>query len=154
MRLYVIRHAHAVDATVDPARPLSDRGRNQVCTLAAFLKLNSALATGEIWHSPLARSIETAELLDKKLGLEADLVEVDGLEPDDDLRIIARHLKSRRQPLAIVGHNPHLSALVSLLVTGTAEPPRFILKKCSVVALKRTEGSWAVSWHVSPEILR
>ena len=153
MILYVIRHAHAVDATIDQNRPLSVRGRAQVETLAAFLKLNGALASREIWHSPLARSFETAELLDNKLGLEAELGEVDGLEPEDDLQIIAGRLKSRRQPLAIVGHNPHLSALVSLLVTGTAEPSRFILKKCSVVALKRTEGIWAVRWHVSPEIL-
>jgi len=153
MTLFLIRHAHAVEATDDPKRPLSERGREQVRRLAAFLKKSDAFATREIWHSPLARSIETAELLVEKIKLKAKLVEVAGLEPADDPRTIATRLKSRDQPLAIVGHDPQLSALTSLLVTGVAEPPRFLLKKSAVVALDYVEGIWVVRWHVSPEII-
>jgi len=153
MNLFIIRHAHAVEADDDPKRPLSNRGRKQVGKLAAFLKPSGALATREVWHSPLARSLETAELLIKKLELQAKLAEVEGLEGDDDPAAIATELKIRSQPLAIVGHDPQLSALTSLLVTGAAEPPRFLLKKCAAVALERIEGIWVVRWHVSPEIL-
>ena len=153
MNLYILRHAHAVDAADDPERPLSARGREQVRMLAAFLKRSEALATREIWHSPLVRSGETAALLIKKLGLKAKLVEVDGLQPEDDPLLLAQRLKTRQQPLAIVGHDPQLSALVSLLVTGATEPSRFILKKCTIIALERTEGVWTVRWQLSPELL-
>jgi phosphohistidine phosphatase len=153
MALFIIRHAHAVDAAENPQRPLSNRGRDQVRTMAAFLKQSGALDTDEIWHSPLARSVETAELFVKKLKLKSKLVEIDNIEGDDDPRLIANRLKSRRQPLAIVGHDPHLSALVSLLVAGGAVPPRFVLKKCAVVRLERAGDVWAVRWHLSPEIV-
>jgi len=153
LKLYIVRHAHAIDAAEDATRPLSARGRSQVRTLAAFLKRSGAFAPPEVWHSPLARSRETAERLVKKLGLRAKVVETDGLQPEDAPAAIARQLKTRQQPLAIVGHEPHLSALVSLLVAGAEEPSRFILKKCSVVALDRTEGVWVVRWQLSPEVL-
>jgi len=153
MNLYILRHAHAVDAAEDPERPLSARGRKQVRELAAFLKRSDAVVTRENWHSPLARSGETAALLIKKLGLKAKLVEVDGLQPEDDPQLLAQRLKARQQPLAIVGHDPQLSALVSLLVTGATEPARFILKKCTIIALERTKGVWTVRWQVSPELL-
>lgn len=153
MKLFIIRHAHAVAAADDPERPLSNRGRKQVSRLATFLASSGALTTREVWHSPLARSFETAQHLVKKLKLKARLVEVTGLEGDDDPTVIANRLKTRNQPLALVGHDPQLSALVSLLVTGATEPPRFHLKKCAIVALEQVEGVWAVRWHVSPEIL-
>ena len=153
MNLYLLRHAHAVDAADDPERPLSARGREQVRTLAAFLKRSDALVTREIWHSPLARSGETAELLIKKLGIKAKLVEIDGLQPEDDPLLLAQRLKARQQSLAIVGHNPQLNPLVSLLVSGATEPSRFILRKCAIVALERTDGVWTVRWQISPELL-
>ena len=153
MILFILRHAHAVDTEEDPVRPLSARGRDQIETLAAFLKQNNAFTAREVWHSPLARSAETAELLVKKLKLKAKLVEVDGLQSEDDPQLVAKQLAIRTRPLALVGHEPQLSALVSLLVTGTTEPSRFIVKKCSLIALERIEGLWFVRWQISPEIL-
>jgi phosphohistidine phosphatase len=153
MQIYLIRHAHAVDATEDPQRPLSKKGHKQVKRLAKFFRNNEGLETHEFWHSPLVRSRETAELLTAQLGTPAKLVEIAGLESGDDPAKIAERLKSRKTPVAIVGHEPHLGALASLLVAGMAEPPRFVLKKSAAVALERAEGGWAVRWQVSPELL-
>ena len=153
MEIYIVRHAHAVDATEDPARPLSKRGRKQVRRLARFFKKTDALPLTEVWHSPLARAKETAELLIERLGAKAKLTQIDGIEGDDDPAIVAARLKARRTSVAIVGHEPHLSALLSLLITGTAEPARFILKKSAVVALDRTNGNYAVRWQVSTELI-
>lgn len=152
MQLYLVRHAHAFAADANPVRPLSPRGRAQVRALAAFLKPTRAFACAEVWHSPLARSRETAALLVQQLRLRAKLVQVDGLEGDDDPAPIAARLQRRRAPLALVGHEPHLSALASLLVAGAAQPPRFILKKCAALALNRDAGQWLVRWQVSPEL--
>lgn len=153
MSIFIIRHAHAVDAEEDAARPLSKRGRKQVRQVAAFLKETDALQVGEIWHSPLARSVQTAELIKERLSLDAKLVEVKGLEGEDDPSIIAGRLKARREPLAIVGHEPHLSGLLSLLVAGAPEPRKFVLKKCAVIALDQVDGQWAVRWQIAPEIV-
>jgi phosphohistidine phosphatase len=153
MQIYLIRHAHAVDATEDSKRPLSKKGHKQIKRLAKFLRGNQALATGEFWHSPLARSRETAELLTAQIGAPAKLLEVVGLEGTDDPAKIAGCLKARKTPVAIVGHEPHLTALASLLVVGATEPPRFVLKKSAAIALERSEGGWAVRWQISPELL-
>lgn len=153
MSLYLVRHAHAVDAAEDPARPLSHRGRKQIRKLAAFLKDAEEIEVGEIWHSPLARSRETATLLRTRLDLGARLVEQEGLEPEDDPAPIALRLQRRTAPLAIVGHEPHLSALASLLIVGNAAPPRFVFKKASVLALERRDEVWTVRWLLGPDLL-
>lgn len=153
MFLYLIRHAHAVDADEDPARPLSKRGRDQVRSLAGFLLRSSAFEPTAIWHSPLVRSRETADLLAQHLKLSAPLSLVRGLEPENDPAGIVGQLKSPPDRLAIVGHEPHLSALASLLVRGQAAPPAFVMKKCAVLALEGEDRFWMVRWHVSPEVL-
>ena len=153
MDLYIIRHAHAVNAAEDADRPLSKRGRKQIRQLARFLEKNDALPLTEVWHSALARSRETAELLVKRLRSDAKLTQIDGIEGDDNPAILAQRLKTRRTDIAVVGHEPHLSAVLSLLVSGAAEPPKFALEKSAVVALQRTQGIWTVRWHISPEII-
>lgn len=153
MRVYLVRHAHAVDADADPARPLSARGVEQLKTLAKFLRPSGAFAPGEIWHSPLARSRETAELLAKHLRLTVPLKLVPGLEPDDDPAVVATRLKACASPVAIVGHEPHLSALATLLITGRTEPAKFTMKKSAALALEGIGPHWSVRWHVSPELL-
>ena len=153
VRLWLIRHAHARDADDDAARTLSQRGRGQVRALAKFLAASRALQPAEIWHSPLVRARQTAELLGEHLRLDAPLIETAGLTPFDDPRTIARRIAALRLDIAIVGHEPHLSALASLFVTGKATPPVFVLKKCAVLALERASACWVVRWQVSPELL-
>jgi phosphohistidine phosphatase len=151
--LYLVRHAHALDGEVDPARPLSERGRKQVATLARFLGPSGAFRPEEMWHSPLVRSRETAQLLAVHLKMSVPLREMPDLRPEDDPAATARRLKLVRRPLAIVGHEPHLSALASLLVAGDMEPPAFVFKKCSALMLEPNGESWLVRWQISPELL-
>jgi len=150
--LHLIRHAHAVDATDDAARPLSPKGRDQVRQLGDFLRQADAFHPDEIWHSPLVRSQETAALLVRHLGLEIPLVQVPGLEPEDKPQAIARRLRVATRSVAIVGHEPHLSALASLLIRGRAAPPVFVMKKCAALMLEGTGRYWMVRWHVSPKL--
>lgn len=153
MQVYLIRHAHAVDATEDPLRPLSRRGRGQVRVLARFLKKAAVLQPDEIWQSPLVRARETAAMLRQRLGLDARLVTLAELATGEGVAVLAARLRKNRRSIALVGHEPHLGALASLLVAGTEEPPLFILKKGAVVALERTGSRWAVRWQISPELL-
>jgi phosphohistidine phosphatase len=153
MHLYLIRHADALDGEDDAARPLSPKGRKQIGAVARLLREARAFEAGEIWHSPLRRAQETALLLAQELKGQIRLEAVAGLTPEDPVDQIAAKLDDLRRPVALVGHEPHLSALASLLVVGQATPPHFIMKKCSVLRLDRTEGGWSVRWHVSPELV-
>jgi phosphohistidine phosphatase len=151
--LYLVRHAHAVDAPADAARPLSPKGRDQVRALGRFLRSSGAFLPEEIWHSPLVRSQETAALLARQLRLDVPLLLQPGLEPEDKPEMVARRLRSATRSVAIVGHEPHLSALASLLVRGRAAPPAFVIKKCTALTLEGTGRFWMVRWQVSPELL-
>ena len=153
MQIYLIRHAQAEAGEDDAARPLSKRGRGQIRQMGRFLRKNGALATAEFWHSPLVRSRDTAMLLGKQLKIRARLVQVAGLRYSDNPAVMAKRLGKIMRPVALVGHEPHLGALASLLVAGTAQPALFELKKCAVVALERVEGRWFVRWQVSPEMI-
>lgn len=153
MQLFLIRHAHAEDGAPDALRPLSKRGRQQTRRLARFLRQCGDFAPEEIWHSPLLRAHETAALLGRGARVRAPRQEVAGLAPEDSPALLARRLAQESRTLALVGHEPHLSALASLLVAGAAEPARFAMKKGAALALEGTGRHWTVRWHVHPDLL-
>ncbi|MBI5691868.1 MAG: phosphohistidine phosphatase SixA [Verrucomicrobia bacterium] len=153
MHLYLFRHAHAEEGSRDALRPLSPKGLRQVRVMGQWLRDARAVEAAEIWHSPLRRAAETAALLSRRLRLKVPLVEVTGLKPQDDPEVILRRLKLTENPVALVGHDPHLSALASLLVAGAAHPPRFRLKKCAAMRLDLSGEGWCVRWQISPELL-
>ena len=94
MLVYLIRHAHALDGADDVARPLSQRGREQVRALARLLGAHDIFQPAAIWHSPLVRARETAELLTRHAGLEIRLIEMAGLVSEADPRVMARRILS------------------------------------------------------------
>lgn len=153
MNLFLIRHAHAVSADENAARPLSPRGREQVLSLAEFLASSGLFQPENFWHSPLDRSRQTAELLARRLRPAAPLRLMPDLQPEANPRATVRRINSATGALAIVGHEPHLSALATLLVAGKSEPPAFVMKKCSALALEGMDGFWTVRWHVSPDLI-
>jgi len=163
MPLYLVRHAHAVSEEDNPQRPLSDRGRTQVRTLAAWLRRNGLFTPAQVWHSPLARARETAELLLIGLASEPALVETSSLRPEDNPQEMASRLNTITSAInvALVGHEPHLSALATLLIRGKPAAPIFDLKKGAVLVLERTKSlhpktglpRWCASWHITPELL-
>jgi phosphohistidine phosphatase len=68
--------------------------------------------------------------------------------------VIAAKLADLTKPLALVGHEPHLSALGSLLVTGGTDPVVIAMKKGAVLALEWGGRRWVVRWHIEPGMLR
>lgn len=153
--LYIIRHAHAVDASENPQRPLSAKGREQCAQVAAFFRANDALSeVAEFWHSSLVRSRETATLLRDGLRLAAPLREVVGLESEDSPQLIAARVAVLNRSVALVGHEPHLSNLVSLLTAGASSPAIVDISKAAVLALEPNGNNrWVLAWHVAPSLL-
>jgi phosphohistidine phosphatase len=152
--LYLVRHAHALDMANDDVRPLSEKGRQQIARLAKFLGPSGAFCPDELWHSPLVRARETAELLLEHLRLEVPRHVHRELESAANPELIADKLSRGGGALALVGHEPHLSCLASLLVTGSTSPTVFSMQKAAVLALEPGLHRWSVRWHISPEIVQ
>jgi len=162
MKVWIVRHASAVPAVEDPVRPLSTEGRETCRRLVRFFRANGLLGGATlVWHSPLARARETATVLRDGLAPDALLVETGGLLPDDAPFPVAERLERQEDDVVIVGHEPQLGALATLLVRGKPKPVAFALEKASVVALEPAPGRhkktdrrrWRVCWHFSPELL-
>jgi phosphohistidine phosphatase len=153
--VFLVRHAHAVTEEENPLRPLSPRGHEECRRLVDFFHKNHAFAPSEFWHSPLARARETAELL-RPIAPHATLRDTSGLLPEDTPTEIANRLVTLAptQTLAIVGHEPHLSALATLLITGHSSHSVFTLEKGAVLALASSNPrTWDVRWHLTPSLL-
>jgi len=156
---FLLRHAHAVDGANDNLRPLSAKGVAQVDALARFLRSRGGLEVAAVWHSPLVRARDTARRLEAGLALGVARRCVAGLLPEDPPERVARLLARRVRPVLVVGHQPHLGALVGLLVAG--DPGREVVdfKKCALVRLACPQGgggngTWSIRWMVTPELAR
>lgn len=150
--LYLVRHADAADAEIDSIRELSPRGRGQLKHLAALLRRGAAFTPDAIWHSPLVRARQTAEALLVELPRKVTWQERRDLEPESDPKLIASALAEERQSIALFGHEPHMSSLATLLVTGEVAPVGFTFRKATMLALEPAGRRWCVRWQLSPDL--
>jgi phosphohistidine phosphatase len=164
MDLLLLRHAPAEDreafaatGLTDALRPLTERGRGRMLDgargLARLMDRCDVIAT-----SPYVRSAETAELLATALD-GPDPIKLDALTPEADYEALLAWLRtlSPEATVAIVGHEPHLSNFVGLLVTGRASS-WLDLKKGSATLLHLPPpirpGSGLMRWAMAPGQLR
>ena len=149
-QLYLVQHGKAASEVEDPARPLTEEGRDEVQRVAASVaKLNLQVST--IYHSGKLRAKQTAELFAHVLA-PASVEEIEGLAPLDDPAVAKALIERTDQPLMLVGHLPHLSRLASALTVTEHEVVKFQMG--GVVALVQTEPGWQVAWMLTPEIAR
>ena len=161
MQLFIIRHAEAHPGTPDEGRELTEKGRQTVKKMAAFLKKRRIVNFDEVRHSSLARCRQTAEIIKRELKLAAELKEDKRLHPEVDAGILASWLDSMparraasKRSIMLVGHNPQLILLAAKLVIGEEDEELFLLKKCGVICLERNEQfRWSLSWMLSPQLL-
>lgn len=154
MQLFLVRHAIAVPANPDrpdATRPLTSEGR------AKFVKaVRGAKALGwrfdRLYHSPLTRAVQTAELLQPLLDGPSTLLPDLARVPDEEM---LAHIEGSR--VALVGHEPHLGALLAWLVAGDAERgERFCFKKggFAVCSGEPRPGAMVLEGLISPRMLR
>ena len=142
MYLYVVRHAIAVEAGTpgyedDSQRILTDKGRKKMNRIAQGLKeLEERMDL--ILTSPYLRALQTAKILKRAFYLKKlDVVETEHLTPmgyTDQLINEINENYGAMERIALVGHEPSLSSLISFLVAG--EPDLSLtLKKGGVCRL-------------------
>lgn len=164
MKIYLLRHAHALTSYPDAERILSDEGRRNVTNLGSFLCRKESFQPKQVWTSPLVRAQETANILHQSLqpALNGPWTENcnDLLEPERDPFSLIELLSEVRQDVLLVGHNPNLEILFSLLVSGERHRARIYLKTCVLVCLewlpwpdRQQSGSCVVRWVFDPRLL-
>ena len=127
MKLVLVRHADAGDreewaktGKPDEQRPLSDKGRTQMTSAADGLR-TLVPKCDVVVTSPFTRAVQTAEYL--RDAYERQLVETKTLEPDAAPSAFESWLRNHfdQDVVIVVGHEPHLGALTTWLMTGASE---------------------------------
>jgi phosphohistidine phosphatase len=161
MNLYLIRHAIAAEAGTpgyeqDSQRPLTDKGRKKMRKIARGLN-TLGLKLNLIITSPYLRARETAEILAVEFRLIDDkIIESAALTPGGDLAQLVEAINahySHLENIALVGHEPALSELTSILLTGLPEMA-LTFKKGGVCALTVDQFHYgqcaALEWLLTP----
>jgi phosphohistidine phosphatase len=125
MKLLVIRHAiaetreeFARSGKDDDLRPLTAKGEKRMLRSTAGLR-RLVPEIQLLASSPLVRAVQTADIVARSYPRAARQT-VEELAPDHKLPAFLRWLRERRQHevVAAIGHEPHLSHLVSWLLAG------------------------------------
>ncbi len=154
MRLYLVQHGDAVAKDVDPDRPLSQDGRDDVAEVAAHLA-GRVPPPLRVAHSGKTRAQQTADILASQLASGSVVEAVTGLAPLDDVEPWVKEVAGWTQDTALVGHQPFMGRLVSRLVSGRASTDVFDYQPGSVVCLERDDQSvWRIVWALRPELVR
>ncbi len=158
MELYLLRHAHAGDASTwtgpDDTRPLSDKGRTQSERLGRFLA-GVGFVPDAIISSPKLRARETAEIVAGHLGLEVTARRRAGRRrwiprpwtaswprPGDPVRPI------------LVGHDPDFSELITVLCDAGPVPMRKGALARIDVDRPLEPRAGTLRWLVPPDLLK
>lgn len=154
MRLYVLQHAEAVPEEMDPDRPLTPRGWEQMGRLSILLG-SRCIRVSRLLHSGKTRARQTAEILAPKVLPGGVIEEWEGLKPKDSPDDFLRGLGEWEYDLMLVGHMPFVSKLVSRLVTGKEEPAILTFSPGTLAALETDPGktSWTIGFLWPPELL-
>ena len=146
MRLYIVQHGVAVEKAINPDRPLTLEGRDEIGRLSAHLS-QLGISVSSIYHSGKTRAKETAQLLASHLS-DSPIREHSGLGPNDDVSLLADRLEDKAM---YVGHLPHLSKLVSYVITGDVDRGVVHVVNGGVVCLNKDHDAFQIDWYLRPE---
>lgn len=162
MKLYVLRHAEAEEQLPgkdDAARRLTARGAARMLAAARGMR-RMRLAFDRLLTSPVTRAAATAAIVASVYGSDSSPQTLPalatGVEPGEAVAALAK--VARCEALMIVGHEPQLSEIVSLLLTGSASLVHSQFKKGGCVALELPDrvghGPAELLWMMTNRQLR
>ena len=163
MTLYLLRHAIAAERgtpgyTDDSKRPLTSKGAKKMKRIAQGMK-TLGIEFDLLLSSPYARARQTAEIVaavfhtKKKLCFSEHLT-VEG----DPVKLIYQLTHKHRSAVNVilVGHEPYLSSLASVLLTGQEELPLTFKKGglCKLAVRRLLLAQCAtLEWLLTPRVL-
>jgi len=160
MEVYLIRHAIAEDREnwnePDELRPLTKEGEKKMRRVVQGLRTLDPEFT-HLYSSGLTRALQTAEIVRKALNLE-DIRETEALTPDaapQEIMPVLNELPANAV-VGLVGHEPHMSALLSFLLAGH-RGSFAIFKKGGIACLEVNHpvdaGRATLRWMMEPRQL-
>ena len=161
MKLYLLRHGIAVEPGTpgfenDSERPLIPKGERRLRSAAAAMG-KMELSFDLILSSPFVRAKQTAEIVAGELKLKKRLQFADALACRGSMKNLVgllAGLESAPENVLLVGHEPYLSRLISLLVSGDADAAAVEMKKGGLCKLEVGElqlGQCArLAWLLTP----
>lgn len=143
----------------DDLRPLTPRGRRAFAKAARRIRAAGA-SPRRVLASPAVRALETARILARELGLRRkDVIAVPALHHAVPARSALKALTSLSRDLpaafAVVGHEPNLGRMLSLLVCGSAGAALPLGKgaACLVEAEAPEPGAGRLLWSLTQDQL-
>jgi len=164
MNLYLLRHGIAAQRSPtgyvnDADRPLTNKGKVKLRAVARAMKVLK-LRFDIILSSPYQRAKQTTEIIADKLGLAQKVKFSDHLTPQGKIHALMaqlQQLRPRPENALLVGHEPYLSELASILLTGKSGLP-MNLKKAGLVKLSvdRLRGAACakLDWLLTPSLMK
>ncbi|UCH27723.1 MAG: histidine phosphatase family protein [Trueperaceae bacterium] len=151
--LYLIRHAQADERGPrypdDSLRPLIKKGHRQAEVLAAAFE-TLELPLDRLFSSPYLRALETARPLEGAVQNQRRLDTLQPLASSDYgelLSALSRQIGPGDNAVACVGHEPYLSELTSLLLTGDPYRLDTRFRKAATVILQGPIAAGAMELH-------
>jgi phosphohistidine phosphatase len=162
VELLIIRHAVAFERdrhrwADDGARPLSPAGIRRSRKAAAGLK-ELCEVPDRLLSSPLIRARQTAKILTDVAGWPPAEIAPELAPGKAATAVLTRLAKDRSKRIAVVGHQPDLSALLAACLLKDGGTLRIEMKKNAVACLTfdghAHVGRAVLNWLATPRMLR
>jgi phosphohistidine phosphatase len=151
--MYLTQHGLAVPKDIDPDRPLSEQGRQDIRCLAELLE-HAGIRVAQVLHSGKTRAEQTAALLAAPMLPAGRPQARAGLAPNDAVEPLYREIAAWTGDTLVVGHLPFLGRLASLMLVGDPDRPTLAFEPGSLACLERdAAGHWVLLWMVRPELI-
>lgn len=163
MLLFLVRHARAGDRDADRwpddrLRPLTNMGRK------VHSQMSRALARLEcvpdaVLTSPWVRALQTAELMVEEMEVENKAIRCEALAQDVNIDAIGQQVAALGEvkAVALVGHEPWISELASVLLARSEAALPIDFPKSGVMGLDVTEfapGGATLRFFLRPRHIR
>ena len=161
MELYILRHGIAVEPGTagyadDSERPLTPKGEGKMKQISKAMKALE-LSFDRILSSPYVRARQTAEIVAEAFDAARKLDFSGSLTPNGSSKKLIELLDQMDPPpnsVLLVGHEPYLSGLISLLVSGDSNLS-IVMKKggvCKLTVDSLKHGRCAeLEWLLTPK---
>ena len=163
MNLFILRHGLAVEPgsagfAKDSDRPLTPKGKRKLEKIAEAL-IELEICFDCILSSPYLRARQTAQIIADAFDLSKKLELTEHLTPAGSAKKLidlVNHRAPEAQDVLLVGHEPYLSELISLLLSGdrdlAVEMKKGGLCKLSMDTLEHGRCA-RLEWLVGPKHL-
>ncbi|MDN3505676.1 MAG: phosphohistidine phosphatase SixA [Simkaniaceae bacterium] len=145
MKIYLVRHGEAVSEEVNPERPLSPQGTENIEKIARHLGGRS-FPLVRILHSQKLRAKQTAEIMQKFVAPEAEMHEHPQMAPNDPIDSAFVQAAAGDGDSMMVGHLPYLQCLLGHMVAGNDHMDLVRFGEGTTVCVSSVNGRWIIDW--------